>query len=269
MNAAPAQSALAQALKTAGKVLLKHFGKIGFRRKDNSPANLLTAADLESQKVILELIRKRFPDHDYIAEEKKSRRTGSEYLWIIDPLDGTTNYAHGYPAFCISIGVLKNGKPWLAGVYDPFRDECFTARAGRGARLNGKTIRVSSPRKLSDSLLVTGFPYDRNLYSRFYTEHYRVFLTKCHDIRRSGSAALDMAWVAAGRADGFWEYKLKPWDVAAGWLLVSEAGGTVTDFSGEPWLKTDLMGEQTLASNGRIHREMLQVIKKIGPKPTA
>jgi len=245
-------------------VLRRHFGRVSPRLKGR--ANLLTRADLESQRVILEIIRKGCPGHDYRAEEKGARDTGSDFLWLIDPLDGTTNYAHGYPACCVSIGLLHRGKPLLGGIYDPLREECFTAEAGRGSRLNGRPIRVSSARTLTNSLLITGFPYDRARRARFYLEFYRSFMVRSRDVRRSGSASLDMAWVAAGRADGFWEFKLKAWDVAAGLLLVQEAGGRVSDFSGRPWGKPETFGRQTLATNGRIHREMLRVLRALGGK---
>lgn len=254
-----AEKVLATALKRAGRVLRKRFGKVAMGYKGR--ANLVTAADLESQEAVLETIRRAFPEHDYLAEESASKKTGAEFLWVVDPLDGTTNFAHGYPVGCVSIGLLRGGVPVLGGIYDPFRRERFTARRGRGARLNGRRIRVSPARAVSESLLVTGFPYDRAERSRFYVEFYRSFMTSCHDVRRSGSAALDLAWIAAGRADGFWEFNLSPWDVAAGALLVAEAGGTVTDFRGRPWRGLEDFGRQTLASNGRIHSEMLKTLK--------
>jgi myo-inositol-1(or 4)-monophosphatase len=244
----------------AGAVLNRYFGKVGYKQKRR--ADLLTVADLESQKVILSAIRRAFPNDDYKAEEDETRLTGAEYLWIIDPLDGTTNYAHGYPMSCVSIGVLRNGKPYLGGVYDPFRKELFLAENGNGAYLNGKKIHVSKTPKVEASLLITGFAYDRAERPDFYLARFKAFLTRSHDVRRSGSAALDMAWIAAGRADGFWEFKLNPWDVAAGLLLVTEAGGKVTDFSGRPWKDWRKMGEQTLATNGRVHAEMLAILSK-------
>ncbi len=250
---------LAQALETSGAILRRHFGRARVSLKGR--ANLLTQADVQSQEAVLSLIRRRFPDHDYLAEEKASKRTGSEHVWVLDPLDGTTNYAHGYPAFCVSIALLRRGRPLLAGVYDPSRDEAFMAEEGRGARLNGKPMRVSRAPKLADSLLVTGFAYDRAERSRYYIEFYRDFMTRCHDVRRSGSAALDLAWIAAGRADGFWEFGLSPWDVAAGLLLVREAGGRVSDFSNGDWASLDAFGKQTLATNGKIHAPMLKVIR--------
>lgn len=251
---------LDQALEKAGGILRRNFGKVKTRYKGK--ANLVTTADFESQAAILALIRKNFPDHDYYAEESARRSTGSDYVWVIDPLDGTTNYAHGYPAACVSIALIRGGQALLGGIYDPFRDECFKAAAGGGSRLNGKRLRVSSSRRLEESLLITGFAYDRAARSRFYINFYRQFMVRCHDVRRSGSAALDMAWIAAGRADGFWEFKLSPWDVAAGLLLVLEAGGKVGDFSGRPWEGIDSFGRETLATNGHIHRQMLGVLGK-------
>lgn len=250
---------LVEALEKSGRILRKHIGRAEVRYKGR--ADLVTQADLESQEAILSVLRRRLPGHDFRAEESGVKETGSDYLWIIDPLDGTTNYAHGYPSYCISMGLIHKGSPLLAGVYDPCRDELFSAQAGRGARLNGKTIRVSPTARLEGSLLITGFPYDRAERSRFYIEFYRTFMTRSHDVRRSGSAALDMAWIAAGRADGFWEFNLSPWDVAAGLLLVREAGGKVTDFSGKDWNDPDTFGKQTLATNGRVHGEMLKILK--------
>jgi len=245
----------------AGKVLRKHFGKVGYRQKRRG--DLLTVADLESQKTVLDAIRRSFPDDDYKAEEDEVKDTGAEYLWIIDPLDGTTNFAHGYPVSCVSIGVLKRGTPYLGGVYDPFRDELFLAQRGKGAALNGKRLGVSKTDIIKDSLLITGFAYDRAERADYYLARFKSFMTKCHDVRRSGSAALDLAWVAAGRADGFWEYELNPWDVCAGRLLIEEAGGTVTDFVGLPWNDWRSMGKQTVASNGRVHAEMIAILRSV------
>lgn len=252
---------LKSALLRAGKVLSKHFGRVSYIQKRR--ADLLTVADLESQKMILGAIRRAFPGDDYAAEEDAVKLTGAEHLWIIDPLDGTTNYAHGYPAACVSIGVLKNGEPLLGGVYDPFRDELFLAQRNKGTTLNGKRSVVSKTAVITDSLLITGFAYDRAERADYYLARFKAFMVKCHDIRRSGSAALDMAWVAAGRADGFWEYELNPWDVAAGLLLIQEAGGTVTDLVGRPWSDWRLMGKRTLATNGRIHKEMISILRSV------
>lgn len=261
MIVAPFRSALHEALEKAGRVMRRRFGKVAARYKGR--ANIVTQADLESQEAILGVIRRRFPGHDYRAEEDAVKDAGSDFVWSIDPLDGTTNYAHGYPVCCASVALLHKGRPLVAGVYDPFRDELFAAERGRGARLNGRKISVSRARSLSESLLVTGFAYDRAERSRYYIEFYRRFMTLCHDVRRSGSAALDLAWIAAGRADGFWEFNLSPWDVAAGLLLVSEAGGTVTDFSGKPWKRYNDFGRETLATNGRLHAPMLRTLARI------
>ena len=244
----------------AGKVLSRHFGKVSYKQKRR--ADLLTIADLESQKTILDAIRKHFPGDDYKAEENEERLTGAEYLWIIDPLDGTTNYAHGYPVACTSIGVLRNGTAHLAGIYDPFRGELFLAQKDKGATLNGKRLSVSKTDIITASLLITGFAYDRAERADYYLARFKSFMKTCHDVRRSGSAALDMAWIAAGRADGFWEYELNPWDVAAGLLLVQEAGGTVTDFVGRPWDSWRVMGKRTLASNGKIHKAMMNILRR-------
>jgi myo-inositol-1(or 4)-monophosphatase len=254
------RAALLAALRRAGRVLKRRFGKVGYREKGR--ANLVTDADLESQREVLGTIRRAFPGDDYKAEEDEVKLTGAEYLWLVDPLDGTTNYAHSYPASCVSIGVLRRGRPVLGGVYDPSRDELFLAEKGKGTTLNGRRLRVSKPRRIADSLLITGFAYDRSKRPDFYLARFKAFLTRSHDVRRSGSAALDMAWIAAGRADGFWEYKLNPWDVAAGWLLVQEAGGKVTDFSGRAWHDPATIGAETLATNGRVHSEMLRILRR-------
>ncbi len=253
------RATLVAALRAAGKVLTRNFGKVGYRQKRR--ADLLTAADLESQRVILDAIVRAHPDDDFKAEEDEVKLTGSEWLWVIDPLDGTTNYAHGYPASCVSIGLLRNGRPALGGVVDPFRGELFLAEKGKGAFMNGRRLRVSAASKVSESLLITGFAYDRAERADFYLKRFKAFIKVSHDVRRSGSAALDMAWIAAGRADGFWEFKLNPWDVAAGALLVAEAGGKVTDFAGKPWTDWRKMGAETLATNGRVHAGMLKVLR--------
>ena len=250
---------LLKALAAGARVLKDKFLSVSVRYKGR--VNLVTEADLLSQKAILSVIERLAPSHDYQAEEDAVRDTGSSFRWVIDPLDGTTNYAHGYPASCVSIALLFKDKPILAGIEDPFRGERFIAEKGKGSFLNGKKIMVSGVKSLRESLLITGFAYDRHRHSHFYIERLRRFLLASHDIRRSGSAALDLAWIACGRADGFWEFRLNPWDVAAGWLLVEEAGGRVTDFGGRRWPHPKAFGPQTLASNGRIHSEMLAFFK--------
>lgn len=253
-------SLLKSAILDAGRVLRKHYGKVAYKQKRR--ADLLTVADLESQKTILGAIRRAFPGDDYKAEEDETKLTGAEHLWIIDPLDGTTNYAHRYPVACVSIGVMKGGVPLLGGVYDPFRDELFLAQRNKGTTLNGKRLSVSTTAIITDSLLITGFAYDRAERADYYLARFKAFMVKSHDVRRSGSAALDMAWIAAGRADGFWEYELNPWDVAAGFLLVEEAGGKVTDLNGNKWKDWRSMGKRTLATNGRIHASMLSILRR-------
>lgn len=255
------EALLKKTILKAGAVLRRRFGKVGYKQKRR--ADLLTIADLESQKTILAAITKTFPGDDFKAEENSEKITGAEYTWVVDPLDGTTNYAHGYPVSCVSIGVLRKGEPRLGGVYDPFRDELFLASYGKGTFLNGKRIGVSKTGRVSRSLLITGFAYDRAERADFYLKRFKAFIETCHDVRRSGSAALDMAWVAAGRADGFWEYELNPWDVVAGAVLISEAGGKVTDLAGRPWTDWRTFGKRTLATNGFIHREMVNVLRRI------
>lgn len=244
--------------KKSGRVLRAHLGrvqKVGYK----GAVNLVTEMDLLSEKFITNEIRKHYPHHGILAEEKAHHKGDSSYRWVIDPLDGTTNYAHGYPVFAVSIGLEKDGEIILGVVYDPSRDELFAGEKGKGAHLNGRRIRVSSVRRLSRSLLATGFPYDIRDSSVNNFDHFRNFALRVHAVRRAGSAALDLCYVAAGRFDGFWEMKLGPWDMAAGSLIVREAGGKVTDFRGQP---IHLEGEQVLASNGKIHREMIEVLKK-------
>ncbi len=245
------------AAKKAG-LLLKR--RLGWKRqvKYKGVVNLVTEMDLLAEKVIVSEIRKRYPDHSLLAEEKTDLRGDSPYRWVIDPLDGTTNYAHGYPVFSVSIALEKAGEVILGVVYDPTRDELFVGKKGKGARLNGRKIHVSSTPKLSECLLATGFPYDIRETAADNFDHFRNFALRVHAVRRAGSAALDLCYVAAGRFDGFWEMKLGPWDLAAGSLMVREAGGKVTDFLGTPLV---LDGKYVLASNGKIHREMLQILR--------
>jgi myo-inositol-1(or 4)-monophosphatase len=222
--------------------------------------NLVTEVDLESEKLIVSRIRNAFPSHSIMAEEKHSDAPAGEICWIIDPLDGTTNYAHGFPIFSISIGLQIRGELAWGAVYNPFLKEMFTARRGGGAFCNGAPIHVSEVELLSDSLLVTGFPYDIRTSKITNLENYCAFALRSQGVRRCGSAALDFCSVAAGRLDGFWELKLNPWDCAAGYLIVMEAGGAVTNFHGEP---ASIFGGEFIASNGRIHQEMIDVLKNV------
>lgn len=242
--------------REAGKILLKKSrGKNEILYKGR--VNLVTAADLASEKFIVNSIERAFPGHSRLAEEISSRDTGSEFNWIIDPLDGTTNYAHRFPFYCVSIALEYEGKIVVGVIYDPERNELFTASENNGSFLNGKSIRVTSQTKLSRSLLATGFPYDIGTSSEDNIDNYARFAKSCRGIRRAGSAALDLAYVACGRFDGFWELKLSPWDTAAGILLVKEAGGKVTDFQGK---RFQIRNRYIVASNGRIHRQMLQIL---------
>ena len=244
--------------RKAGQVLQKRVGRT--KRIDyKGEVNLVTEMDFLSEKIIVSEIRKQHPGHGFLAEEKAREQTVSPYRWIIDPLDGTTNYAHGYPVYGVSIALERHGEIVLGVVYDPSRYELFVAQRGKGARLNGRRIRVSSVPELSRSLLATGFPYDlrENPINNF--DHFQNFAYRVHAVRRSGSAALDLCYVAAGRFDGFWEMKLGPWDLAAGSLMLLEAGGKFTDFQGRP---PGLDGSYVLASNGQIHGEMIKVLKK-------
>lgn len=220
--------------------------------------NLATDMDVRSERAVVEALHASFPDHGIIAEEETSMRNDSGFTWIIDPLDGTTNYAHGYPCFSVSIALEQEGEVVLGVVYDPMRDELFSARKGQGAYLNGKPIRVSRADRLISSLLATGFPYDRAVHEKNNMEYFRRLLMASQEVRRDGSAALDLCYVACGRFEGFWELKLKPWDTAAGSLLVREAGGMVSNFTGSEFSIHD---EEILATNGRVHDAMLQVLR--------
>ena len=251
---------LQEALEKAAAVVKRKFGKVGYELKGK--ANLVTIADVASQKTILTLIKKHFPTHDYIAEENGTKLSGSEYIWVIDPIDGTTNFAHTLPQCSISIALFYRGTPVLGGVKNPITGETFLAQKGKGATLNGKKIHVSKTARLDQSLLVTGFPYDRANHMPELLARLERFLNVCHGVRRLGSAALDLCWVAAGRLDGYWEQSLRPWDVAAGTLILQEAGGKVTNFAGKPFEKIQDYGQTVLASNGKIHLQMFRLIGK-------
>ena len=220
----------------------------------------MTDADHAAEQCIIDYIRKEFPNHRFLAEERgQVERSPSPYLWVIDPLDGTTNFAHGYPAYCVSIGLEYEGHCVLGVVFDPSRNELFTATHGGGARLNGQPIRVSSTSSLEKSLLVTGFAYDIREAKRNNLDHFVKFALKAQGLRRTGSAALDLCYIAAGRFDGFWEVRLNPWDMAAGSVLVREAGGQLTNFSGHD---LSIYGQELVASNGQIHQAMLAVLNE-------
>jgi myo-inositol-1(or 4)-monophosphatase len=245
--------------REAGRLLLDRF-RTGFIVSHKGTVNLVTEVDLAAEELIVSRLRKAFPDHSIIAEENHSKTEGGEYNWIIDPLDGTTNYAHGFPVFSVSIGLEIAGELAFGVVCDPTRDELFTAMRGGGAFCNGVPLQVSRTESLVASLLSTGFPYDIQTSSLNNLDNYCAFAVRTQGVRRCGSAALDLSYVAAGRFDGFWELKLNPWDCAAGYLLVSEAGGMVTNFRGEP---ASIYGREVAASNGRIHQQMLAVLEAV------
>jgi myo-inositol-1(or 4)-monophosphatase len=248
------------AAKEAGRIQKLHFGKpLSIEYKGE--INPVTEVDKLCDQAITQIIFDSFPDHDLLTEEKPFQRKGSPWKWIIDPLDGTTNYLHGYPCFSVSIGLEVNGVMELGVVYDPMLDELFQAEKGKGAYLNGKRISVSRENLLDRSFLSTGFPYDARERADFYLRYFHGFITRSFAIRRPGSAAIDLSYVAAGRFDGFWESKLHPWDMAAGVLLITEAGGKVTDYKGQP---LSIYADETLASNGLIHDQMLKVIQEAG-----
>jgi myo-inositol-1(or 4)-monophosphatase len=221
-------------------------------------ANLVTIADKKSEELIIGGILGRYPTHSILAEESGATQPGAPVNWIIDPVDGTTNYAHGYPFYCVSIAVEEHGEVTCGVVYDPVRDEIFSAARGAGAFCNGERLQVSEVDRLSQALLITGFPY--NFRERLDTviDQFRRFMIASQAVRRGGSAALDLCYVAAGRLDGFWELNLQPWDTAAGRIILEEAGGHVTDFGGKAF---SIYQKEILATNGRVHEEMLAVLK--------
>ena len=222
-------------------------------------ADLVTIADRTSEALIRERIRAQWPSHDILGEEGGLRDTGSEYRWYVDPLDGTTNFAHGFPVFCVSLGLEYKGQTIAGVIFDPTRDELFAAEKGSGARLNGQPMHVSKTTNLAECLVATGFPsHKRHKNPNIFFYHHITLHT--HGVRRAGSAALDLCCVASGRFDGFWEFKLNPWDTAAGVLLVEEAGGKVTDFSGGAF---QLDSRETLASNGLVHEALLREFEQI------
>ena len=220
--------------------------------------NLVTEVDRLCERKIIDVIREHFPDHDILTEETPMPERGSPYRWVIDPLDGTTNYAHGYPFFATSIAVEYEGTVIIGVAYDPLRRELFTATRGKGALLNGQRIAVSRTPHLNDAFLCTGFPYDLRESSDNNVDHFNRIIMEATAVRRDGAAVLDLCYVAMGRFDGFWELKLYPWDVAAGVLLVREAGGRVTDFQGH---EGTLDGRNILATNGLIHDHLLTLLQ--------
>ncbi|MBX2992534.1 MAG: inositol monophosphatase [Bacteroidetes bacterium] len=251
-----------EAAKEAGKFLKYNVGRVkNIEMKKGEERNLVSEIDKGSEERIIGIIKRHYPNHAILAEESGASPdlSGSDYKWVIDPLDGTTNFLHGLPIFCVTIGIEYKGEIVAGVVYDPNLEELFTAEKGSGAFLNGKRLRVTSSTTLIDSLLVTGFPYDIAENPDNAIGHFVNFLMEARGIRRLGSAALDLSYVAAGRFDGFWEVNLNPWDMAAGILFVREAGGRVTDFAGN---ESTIYNKQVLATNGIIHDAMLAVLSK-------
>jgi myo-inositol-1(or 4)-monophosphatase len=224
--------------------------------------DLVTEADRGAEALLIARIEKLFPGHGIMAEETRGSALTKEHTWIIDPLDGTTNYAHQYPVFCVSIALQRDGEVILGVICSPMMDELFIVERGEGAFLNGRRLSVSATADLTRSLLATGFPYDIRVNPDNNINYFNTMAVKAQAIRRAGAAALDLAYVAAGRFDGFWELQLRPWDTAAGCLMVTEAGGKVTDLFGGPF---DLYSPHVLASNGRIHETMAEILRNTDP----
>jgi len=248
-----------RAARQGGAILLD-YAKKGFEihRKGQS-INLVTEADLRSEEAIIQTIRQAFPEHQILSEEQGLQKSPTHPTkWIVDPLDGTTNFAHGFPMYNVSIGVEHEGICVLGVVYDPTRNELFHAQTGKGATLNGTPIHVSATPKLNEALLVTGFAYDVHTAKDNNLKEFCAFTLRARGMRRTGTAAIDLCYIASGRFDGFWELQLNPWDTAAGKVILEEAGGTVTNYSGEPY---SIYGNTIIATNGRIHQEMIEVLR--------
>jgi myo-inositol-1(or 4)-monophosphatase len=255
----PAMSTIA---REAGALLLHYFHQ-KLKIEYKGEADLVTAADRASEKLIRERISAQFPGHDVLGEEQGLSDSGSEYRWYVDPLDGTTNFAHGYPVFCVSLALERRSadaaRRIAAVVYDPTRDELFSAEQGKGAKLNGERIHVSKISQMKECLVATGFPSHKRHKNPNIFFYHQVTL-RTHGVRRAGSAALDLGCVACGRFDGFWEFNLNPWDTAAGVLMIEEAGGKVTRFDGSPF---QIDSRETLASNGLVHEALLHEFQEI------
>ena len=251
-----------EAARAGGRILLRYFAK-ELRVDYKGEINLVTEADRQAEAGILRVLQNAFPHHAILAEESGEQFVkpagNAGYKWIVDPLDGTTNFAHTYPVFCVSIALEVQGEIILGVIYDPIRKEIFTAEKNKGATINGHPIRVSGTKNVNKSLLVTGFAYNIRRAKQNNLDHFAAFALRAQGIRRSGSAALDLSYVACGRFDGFWEMNLEPWDSAAGLLLVVEAGGHVSDFSNQPY---HIYKKEIIASNGLIHPEMISVLNK-------
>jgi myo-inositol-1(or 4)-monophosphatase len=246
----------------AGQAIMSYYqGNFRIDLKDTRPGgiDIVTDADRASEEIIMGAIRREFPDHDILTEETRTDDTGSQWLWLVDPLDGTVNFAHGIPIFSVSIALMNNGTLLAGMVYDPTRAEKYRAVRNEGAYLNGNPIRVSQADRLTRSIVATGFPYDRAYSPINNVAEFSRVVTRVGGIRRGGSAAIDLAYVSCGRLDGFWELKLKPWDMAAGMLLVKEAGGRITDRNGQP---TDVYTDSIVATNGIVHDALVDILSR-------
>ncbi len=247
-----------EAARLGGDVLKQSYGQVK-QIEYKGEINIVTEVDKRSEKLIVELLRSRFPKHSILGEEGTNVMQSSEYKWVIDPLDGTTNYAHDYPIFCVSIALERNGEIIVAAVYQPIFEELFVAEQGGGAYLNGRRIQVSRVDQLRQALVSTGFPYDVLENPGQAMRDFSCFIDASQAVRRDGSAALDLCYVAMGRFDGFWELRLKPWDTAAGILMVLEAGGRVTNIEGSPY---SIYMDAVVASNGLLHDSMRHVMEQ-------
>jgi myo-inositol-1(or 4)-monophosphatase len=256
----PEQAVALEAAREAGRMLRDELGRARRIRFKGTPTNLVTEMDGRAEALIVERLRRHFPDDAVLAEEQGAAPGTSGRRWIIDPLDGTTNYAHGVPVYAVSIALEVRGRLILGVVYDPSQEELFWAERGGGAFLNGARLAVSTTATLNESLLATGFPYNVREVARNNLVEYGAFSLRSQGVRRMGSAVIYLAYVAAGRLDGYWELRLGAWDVAAGGLMVEEAGGRVTDLTGGA---LNLDAPEIVASNGRVHDEMLRTLEEV------
>lgn len=248
---------LLRAARDAGNIMQQHFNGTYKISSKNSINDLVTEVDKLSEAAIVKDIRAQFPDHDILSEEAGELAGNSAYKWIVDPIDGTVNYAHGVPVCCVSIGVEKEGSIIMGAVYNPFMNEFYFAEKGKGATLNDKKIFVSENKNIESAFLVTGFPYQWEDMKNDPMEIFSYFVKQGSPVRRMGSAAIDLCWVACGRFDGFWEHNLNAWDAAAGFLIVEEAGGKVTDFKGDVYSPYQ---RKLIATNGFIHKDLLKAV---------
>jgi myo-inositol-1(or 4)-monophosphatase len=246
-----------QIAREAGGLLMNHFGKVDIEYKGD--VDVVTVADRESEKLIVDRITSKWPDHDIVGEEGTRRSHGSDYRWYIDPLDGTTNFAHSFPVFCVSIALEYRDELVAGVVYDPTRDESFSAEKGAGATLNDRKLSVSKVSDFAQSLVATGFPSQKR-HKNPNIHFYQHITLKTHGVRRAGSAAIDLAYTACGRFDAYWEFNLNPWDTAAGVLLVREAGGNVTDMDGRAF---DIASKEVVASNGKLHPALVKELQAV------